>query len=248
MNETGISHCLVLLSDQAFSVRTKTPISNEMKNEFLRGALPQGSKWRNYAGMRSISFFSLKALSKLYALSYSIITSNIVTPIVSFIILLDKERAEIVVTRQISDIENAFLREIDIFTSLDKDSAELLRENLIYYKSLDQQLVDLRRPERINAGNQTVFISKYDNRLQWKIVESMILEKSTTPLLSFRTFALQRELNFQVIGVELSEDNNNLTQSSNSNRKTLRIISVLILILGIFICSSVLLLVLRSSQ
>jgi hypothetical protein len=238
MNDKNVEYCLVFLSDPAFSVFTQKPISNDLKAELLKNALPQGSRWKYYAGMRSISFFPLKALSSLYALSYSVITSNIATPIVSFIIILNREVAEKIIANQISGIENAFYNGIEVFASLDNTNTKLLKDSLANYKSLKQP-TDSGNLKRFTAGGQMIFASKYNNHLQWKIVESMVLEKSAKSLFSFRTFALQREQGFQVIGIVASDDNadnSNTTRSSGQSKKTLTFIVVSIWILVIIVC------------
>lgn len=235
MNDTNVEYCLVFLSDPAFSIFTQKPISNDLKAELLKNALPQGSRWKYYAGMRSISFFPLKALSSLYALSYSVITSNIVTPIVSFIIILNREVAEKIIANQILGIENAFYNGIDVFASLDNINTELLKDSLANFKSLKQPTYS-GNPKRFTAGRQMIFASKYNNHLQWKIVESMVLEKSAKSLSSFRTFALQKEHGFQVIGLVTTDDNSNATRSSSQSKKTLTFIVVSIWTLVMIAC------------
>lgn len=239
MNEMKADYCLIFLSDVAFSVLAEISISIELKSELLKRALPQGSKWKLYAGMRSISFFPLKSLPELYALSYSIATDSIVTPIVSFIIILNKHEAEKIISRQMLGIENAFLRRVDTFSSLDNKNTELLRTNLIYYKTLERP-VSIKEPKKTNENRQTVFSAIYNNQQQWTVVETRVLEKSTKLLLPFRTFALQREQNFQVIGVVLSVENKNISKSVKPKGYAIIIVIALMLILAMVICFFVL--------
>lgn len=230
MNEMKADYCLVFLSDVAFSVLAEISINNELKSELLKRALPQGSKWKMYAGMRSISFFPLESLPELQALSYSIATDSIVTPIVSFIIILNRYESEKIISRQMSGIENAFLRRIDTFASLDSKNTELLRTSLIYYKTLEQS-VSAKEPRKTNESRQTIFSAIYNNQQQWKVVESRVLEKSAKSLLTFRTFALQKEAGFQVLGLVSSVDSNKRTKEQGNPASTIVVLLLLLLLL-----------------
>lgn len=227
-------YCLVFLSDVAFSVLAEISINNELKSELLKRALPQGSKWKLYAGMRSISFFPLKSLPELHALSYSIATDSIVTPIVSFIIILNRYESEKILSRQMSGIENAFLRRIDTFASLDSKNTELLRTSLVYYKTLEQP-ISINEPKKTNENRQIVFSAIYDNQQQWRVVEAKVLEKSSKSLLPFRTFALQKEAGFQVLGLVSLIDNNKQLKKQGYITVIAFVFLCLILILAAFV-------------
>ncbi len=223
-------YCLVFLSDVAFNVFAETPISSDLKAELLKSALPQGSKWKRYAGVRSLAFTALKSLPQMYALSYSVATNSIVTPVVSFIIILDRYEAEKIISHQISGIENAFIRRMDIFTSLDVNNVDFLRESLIHNKGIEKPVVN-SKPKKIYDGKQTVFASIYNSQNQWNIVETRVLEDSVKYLSSFRTFALQKEQNFQVLGLVIDSEHLQKEQLSNSKFKVVIVIATLIIVL-----------------
>ena len=230
MSEYRTDNCLILLADSDFSVLAGKAINNQLKNELLVNAFPKGSSWKTYSGARSISFFRCKTHPDTYALTYSVITSSITTPVISFVILVDSEKAEIVISHHVKGIESIFIQKIESFFSIDNRTANILKENLLFYKALPNQ-EKLPSLYRKFEQQQTLFSMLYNNARQWTAVEIAILkfvnEKSSNNYLSFRTLALQKEPAFKVLGLVQKSK----AQSQNTFAKSIVIFALIVLVL-----------------
>jgi hypothetical protein len=233
MTDFQTEHCLIFLSDADFNVLTEKPINGNLKVELLKMALPQGSKWKAFAGARSISFFPLKALPQMFALSYSVATQSIETPILSFIIILNRQQSEQIIKHRLQGIENAFIRRFDIFASLDKHYAEFLKSNIVSFKASEP--VNASNSKGKTENNQVLFFAPYYNQRQWQTVESSVLEKSASSLLSFRTLALQKEISFQVVGLVVPKDSNKSQKKKDNNAVIIIAILFVLLIVAVII-------------
>jgi hypothetical protein len=192
--------CSIFFSDVNFTVLSDGRLSNVAQNEIRQKVFPNGSNWKMYAGARSLCFFQVSATSSQYVLGYSLITKDIDASIISFVIMSDYTSMVAILKRRIVGIQSAYLRRINRFLEIERNSTLKLVSNLLflYANATSPVLIDsVQRWERTQIG-------LFENPLLWRVIEGSVIESATKKLqnvVSFRTLTLQKERNFSVVAI-----------------------------------------------
>jgi len=194
----------LFLGNAEFTAFATDSVDSELKKEIISKAFPTGSRWKLYTGIRSIAFFPLQSIKERYVIIYSIIIENINMPILSFGMIVGEYRSRLILSHRQRGIENSFLRKLGIFVNFNEQLADVLKENIVSYKSSATVKGDIN-VVRQTKGNQTLFVSSYTDPFQWTEIETLVI-KSAFPngkakLSSFRSFTLGQEIDFDFLGL-----------------------------------------------
>ena len=234
MSNMSTENCLILLADSNFNVFSEGNVTTPLKNELVNKALPKGSKWKWFAGSRSIALFPVESLPGFYGLSYSVVLENVDRPLVSFILVVKKEEMIQIAKRKLSGVQSIFLRHLNRFSSLDANYSKILQENLVFYLDIEEENLKSIKPIRNN--NKVLFLSQYKSPSQWMIVEKSVVEGAVRnrEIKSFRTLALQIEPSYSILGF-VEEKNEKISGKNKAFALAIFFLFVLVIILAILI-------------